>query len=485
MRLESNRGETILDMPEPKTQPLSASSEAELRAEIEELKRLVDEQARLLAGGATAHAAPAYRPSTARPSSGKLWILGLVTALIAAGAFFIGYIPHARRQSMLVAEAKVESDAIPTVNVALAERSTQRSELVLPGNIQAVTEAPLLARANGYVKRRYVDIGDRAKEGQLLAEIEAPEVDQQVRQARASLEEARSSLEQANANLEQGKANEQLSRVTARRYDSLVQRGAVSRQDNDTYQSQYQSHQASVRALEKAVGAARSSAAAAEANVARLTEMQGYLKVRAPFTGVITLRNVDVGALVTEGSTLLFRIAQTDRLRTYINLPQADAPSVHVGQPARLTLPDVPDRQFAGAVTRTANALDPSTRTLLTEVQVPNPTGILMPGMYAQVDLQTPRADPPLLIPGDTLVIRSDGPQVAVVNADRKVHFQHVQIGRDLGDRVEVIGGLQAGQQVIVNPGDRVREQVSVNPVLLHERNTPEELPAAPRKRRR
>jgi RND family efflux transporter MFP subunit len=176
---------------------------------------------------------------------------------------------------------------------------------------------------------------------------------------------------------------------------------------------------------------------------------------------------VDTGVLVTEGSTLLFRIAQTNRLRTYLNLPQAEASSVRTGQAATLTIPDLPGRKFPGSVTRTANALDPATRTLLTEVQVANPDGALMPGMYADVDLTTSRKEPPLLIPGDTLVVRSDGPQVAVVAPDRSVHYQLIQLGRDFGDRLEVVSGLQLGQQLVVNPGDSVEEGSKVNPVLL------------------
>jgi RND family efflux transporter MFP subunit len=199
--------------------------------------------------------------------------------------------------------------------------------------------------------------------------------------------------------------------------------------------------------------------------VARLNDLLAYQTVRAPFAGVITLRNVEAGVLVNEGSTLLYRIAQTDRLRTYLNVPQADAGSVKVGQQAVLVIPDLPGRRFPGAVTRTANALDPATRTLLVEVQVANSAGLLMPGMYSQVDLSIPRKDPPLLIPGDTLVVRSDGPQVAVVAADGRVHFARIQLGRDFGDRLEVLSGLEEGQQVVVNPSDGIREGAKVKPV--------------------
>jgi RND family efflux transporter MFP subunit len=200
--------------------------------------------------------------------------------------------------------------------------------------------------------------------------------------------------------------------------------------------------------------------------------MQNYQTVRAPFYGVITLRNVDTGMLVTEGATLLYRIAQTDRLRTYLNVPQAEADSVRPGQKATLVIPDLASRKFPGVVTRTANALDPSSRTLLVEVQAPNAGGLLLPGMYAQVDLAVPRKEPPLTIPGDTLVVRDNVTQVAVVSADGTVHYHRIQLGRDFGDRLEVLSGLEQGQLLAVNPSDSVRDGVKVKP-LRAEKPTP------------
>lgn len=444
----------------------SDSEEASLRAEIEDLKRQVAEQQKLLE-----HRAEPAAP--AAPSHRSLWLLALVLTVLIVAAFFKGYIPHRRNESALVAEAETAAREATTVTVVGVERSAAGGTLNLPGSMEAVTEAPVLARASGYIRRRYADIGDRVKEGQILAEIEAPELDQQVRQAQAAMEQAGSALEQANANLQQGKANEQLARVTAERWNKLVSKGVVSKQDNDTYQSQYQAAQANVQALEKAVAAGHSNVQAAQANLSRLTELQGFKSVRAPFAGVITVRNVDVGALVSEASTLLFRIAQTERLRTYVNVPQSDSASVHVGQAARLTIPGLGGRQFIGTVTRTANALDPASRTLLTEVQVPNPGGALLPGMYAQVDLTTARQSPSLLIPGDTLVVRANGPQVALITAGDTVHFQPIQLGRDYGDKIEVLSGLDAGQQIVVNPGDTVQEGAKVNPVLLREKKRP------------
>lgn len=445
--------------------PVAEDSEARLRAEIDELKRKVEEQERLLQ-----HRAASSSATPRPPSPRTLWLLALVLVALIAVGFLKGYIPYRRNVATLAAEAGAGSREIPAVTVVSVQRSAPTDTLVLPGSVQAVTEAPVLARASGYIQRRYVDIGDRVKSGQLLAEIVAPELDQQVHQAQAAVEQAGSALEQANASLQQGRANEQLAQVTAGRWQKLVAKGAVSRQDNDTFQAQYAAAQANVQALEKAVAAARGNVAAAQANLSRLSELQGYKSVRAPFTGVITERNVDVGALVSEAATLLFRIAQTDRLRTYVNVPQSDADAVRVGQAAHLAISDLAGRQFSGIVTRTANALDPATRTLLTEVQVPNSAGLLLPGMYAQVDLITPRRNPPLLIPGDALVVRNAETQAAVVGPDHVVHFRRLQLGRDYGDKLEVLSGLVAGQQVVVNPGDTVQEGAKVTPVPLREK---------------
>jgi RND family efflux transporter MFP subunit len=441
------------------------STDDQLRLEIEHLKRQLEDHKKLAAAGS------AQKPSG--PSGRTLLAIGPLLVVLVVVGFLAGYLPRRRRESVLAAESKAGSESLPVVNVQKVKRSEARSSLVLPGNIEAVTEAPVLARASGYIKRRYADIGDRVKEGQVLAEIEAPELDQQIRQAKATVDQANSMVQQAEAALDQGRSNENLARVTAQRWENLSKKGVVSRQENDTYQAQWVAQQANVQALEKAVAAARNNASAVEANVARLNSLLEYQTVRAPFAGVITVRNVDTGVLVNEGNTLLYRIAQTDRLRTYLNVPQADAGSVRVGQKAVLVVPDLPGRGFPGVVTRTANALDPATRTLLVEVQLPNPGALLMPGMYAQVDLSVPRKDPPLLIPGDTLVVRSDGPQVAVVQPDGRVHFARIQLGRDFGDHLEVLSGLEDGQQIVVNPSDAIREGARVKPVAAPETAQP------------
>jgi RND family efflux transporter MFP subunit len=447
-------------MREETTNPMLQGSEESLRAEIDDLKRQLAQKK---------EASAAHAHKAAHPSSRAILSLVLLVVVILIGAFVLGYLPRHRRQLQLIAEADTQKEALPEVSFVPVTRASVTGNLILPGSIQAVTEAPVLARAEGFVIKRYVDIGDRVAPGQLLAEIEAPDLDQQVRQAQASLQQARADLERATAALEQGQANESLAKVTAGRWENLTRQGIASRQENDQYQAQFQAQVANVRALDRAVAAAKSSIEAAEANVARFTDLKSYLKVKAPFAGVITLRNVDVGALVNSGNTLLFRIAQTNPLRIYVNVPQSSASDVHVGQTAILSTSDLPERKFPGRVARTANSLDPATRTLLVEIHVANPDGKLMPGMYAQVDLNLPRKDPPLLMPSDTLVVRPEGTLVAVLGPQNVVHFQRITVGRDFGDRIEALSGLTEGQKVIVNPNDSVQEGVKVHPTAAPE----------------
>ncbi len=431
-------------------------SEERLRAEIADLKRQLEEQKRI--AGA--------RPSG--PSPATLALLALIAVGLIVGGFLAGNAPRQRRESMLAAEAKTASEALPVVTAVKVLRSEPNARLSLPGNMQAITEAPVLARASGYIKRRLVDIGDAITQGQTLAEIEAPELDQQIRQANATLQQADSAREQAEAALKQGKTNEALARVNAGRWRNMFEKKVVSSQENDLYQTQAAAQQANVEALEKAVAAAKSNVAAAQANLDRLNQLKSYQTVRAPFAGVVTVRNVDTGALVNEGNTLLFRIAQTGRLRTFVNVPQSEAGLVRKGQEAEITVPDLPGRKFKGLVAHTSDALDPATRTLLVEIQLDNPNRALMPGTFAQVALTVQRTSPSLTIRGDTLVVRADGPQVAVVE-DGRVHFRRIQLGRDYGDRLEVLSGLEEGQQVVVNPSDLVREGARVKTALLEE----------------
>ncbi len=348
--------------------------------------------------------------------------------------------------------------AVPVVSVIHPKHGALKDEVVLPGNIQAYTDSPIYARASGYLKAWHVDIGGRVKAGQLLAEIDAPELDQQVRQAQSAVTQSEAALEQARANLEQGKTNEQLARVTAQRWANLSAKGAVSKQENDQYQAQYQAQAANVQALEKAIAAAQSNVESARANLSRLKEMQAFEQVRAPFDGVVTARNIDVGALINAGNggpaQELFHLASTARLRVYVNVPQVYSRSAVPGMTADLTLAEFPGRHFAGKLVRTAESIDAATRTLLTEVDVDNPTGTLLPGAYAQVHLKLAAAAPSLILPVNALLFRSEGLRVGVVRNGKEADLVPVTLGNDYGTEVEVVSGISETDDVIVNPPD-------------------------------
>jgi len=356
--------------------------------------------------------------------------------------------------------------AVPVVSVIHPKRGAERDEIVLPGNIQAYIDSPIYARASGYLKVWYTDIGARVKAGQLLGEIEAPELDQQVRQAKAAVEQAEAALEQARANLAQGTTNDELARVTAVRWKNLVVKGAVSQQENDQYQAQYQAQVASVQALEKAIAAAQSNVASSEANLSRLQEMQSFEQVKAPFDGVITARNTDVGALINAGNSgpaqELFHMAATARLRVYVEVPQAYSRSAVPGVTADLTLAEFPGRHFSGKLVRTAEAIDSATRTLLTEVAVDNTSGTLLPGAYAQVHLKLASAAPSLILPVNALLFRSEGLRVGVVRDGDKAELLPVTLGNDSGTEVEVVSGLSESDLVIVNPPDSLLSGAAV-----------------------
>jgi len=409
------------------------------------------------------HGLPEVRWRPTRTTIAALILSGLVFLIV---AFLAGYLPLQQREATLRAEADAQQRGLPRLVVMRVERGPTQNEIKLPGTMQALTEAPILARTDGYLKRRLVDIGDRVRASQVLAEIDAPEVDQQIHQAEAAIEQAAAAAEQAQANLEQGRANRELARVTAERIQRLTERGISPEQDGDQSRAQLAAQDANVQALEKAILAQRSNLAAAKANLARLQELQGYRLVKAPFDGVITLRNVDVGALVSTGNTLLYRIAQIGTLRTYVNVPQAYVTAVRVGQSAALTVSHFPGRSFQGTVARTANALDPATRTMLVEVDVPNADGALFPGTYAEVDLSGSRTNPPLVVPAAAILFRTDGAQVAVVQADHTVHLQKIDVGRDYGDRVEILQGVEEGATIVAAPGDSARDGAKIVPVL-------------------
>jgi RND family efflux transporter MFP subunit len=389
-----------------------------------------------------------------------LWI-GLAFLIL----FAIGFIPRLVRGHRLAEEKKNQADNFPPVTVIRAQGVPTTIDVELSGTMSALTEAPLLARANGYLVKRLVDIGDLVHRGELLAVISSPDFDQQVLQARAALQESQSAFDQSQSALDQSRANNSLAAVTAQRWARLQERGAVSRQENDTYQTNFQAQTASVAASEANVRTASHNIASSQANLQRLVELQAFEQIRAPFDGVVTERDLDVGALIATGSTVLYRVAQIDVLRTYINVPQTNAPAVASGQPVSVSFAEYPARTFEGTVTRLSDSLDPATRTMLTEVQLPNRDRALLPGMFANVRLTLPRTGSAVLVPGESLIVRAEGTLVGVVDEKQTIHLHKVNVGHDYGNTIEVLGGLSAGENVIANPDDNVVDGAHVRPV--------------------
>jgi len=410
-----------------------------------------------------------------KSSSGR-GATALILILIAGGA--VAYVVtrgiNSRVASANAVREETNKVAVPAVSVITPKQGALQNEIVLPGNVQAFTDAPIYARASGYLKKWYFDIGAHVKAGQLLADIDAPELDQQVRQAAASLDQAKASLEQASANYEQGHSNEQLAKLTADRWNSLVEKGAVSRQDNDTYQAQFLAQAANLRALEKAVSASRSNVVSLEADLARLTALQNYKQVRAPFDGVITARNTDTGALVNAGNggaaQELFHMAAINPLRVFVSVPEASSRAAIPGVPAELTLAEFPGRRFPGKIVRVAGAMDAATRTLNTEVEVKNDAGTLLPGSYAQVHLKLAADSPSLIVPVGAILFRGEGQRVGVVRDGNKADLAAVVVGKDYGTEVEILSGLSPTDQVIENPPDSLVPGMEVRVVQVQKK---------------
>ncbi len=310
------------------------------------------------------------------------------------------------------------------VNVATAQRDSKPKELILPGTFQAFNQTTIFPRSNGYVESWKVDIGDYVQAGQLLAEIATPEVDQQLAQARAQ---------------------EEIAKLTADRWRDLLDKKVVSKQEYDQNEKAYE---------------------AAKANLQQLEKIQGFQQILAPFAGKIAARNIDVGTLVTAGTgnsgTPLFSLVQSDVLRVYVFAPQENAPSIHEGLAAKIVLQEYPGQEFDGKVTRTAGALDPQSRTMQVEVQVPNQQGKLYAGMYGQVKFLLPDDNAPIVVPADAFVFRAQGPQVVTVTNDNRIHWQKISVGRDFGTQLEVLNGLKENTEVVMNPTDDLREGIEV-----------------------
>jgi len=363
------------------------------------------------------------------------WVAAaLLIVLIAAGALTLG----ARRAEFHVLERDTEGQAIPTVAVIHPTAGGADADLVLPSTLQAYIESPIYARTNGYLKKWYVDIGGRVAAGTPLADLDTPEVDQELAQARANRDQIAATLD--------------LAKSTADRYAALRTTDAVSQQEVDQTKSQFTQSQANL--------------AAANANVQRLEQLEAFKHIYAPFAGIVTRRNVDVGTLVNAGNggalQELFNVAQTDPMRVYVQVPEGAAADIHAGLPASLDLTQFPGERFTGQVVRTSGSIDPQTRTLQTEVDVPNHQGRLLPGGFAQIHLKTSGASTRLQVPVNALLFRAEGLRAVVVDDNHRVHLRRITIGRDFGTSLEVLQGLSVTDWIVINPPDSLDDNQDV-----------------------
>jgi multidrug efflux pump subunit AcrA (membrane-fusion protein) len=430
-------------------------------------------------------------------STGAWTVFALLIIAAAVLIVIFGWLPRHRNSEKIAQEARERTEEKPRVTAYVVKRAASVSELTIPGSALANVEAYVYARASGYVSRRYVDIGDHVKQGQLLATIDAPDLDRQVAQARAALRESESNLAQMQAQLH-------LNALNWDRYKVLVAKGVLSRQQGDQQEANY-------RVAEANVGAAENTIQGNRENLDRLIVLEGYERVTAPFTGIITARNIDVGALISaQGSGLgasstpaspgltlaaaqsnnqgssgnlssstapdtggaqggeMFGIADIQRLRVLVSVPEAYAATVRVGQRAQAFFQELPNEKYEGRVTRTSSSIDSNTRTLLVEVQISNPKGHLLPGMYVVVNFVSVQGDRPLLVPGEAIIVRNAKQMVAVLDHNI-VHFRPVLLGRDYGDQTEVLGGLEDGAAIVRTISDEVEDGVEVDPRYPHE----------------
>jgi len=389
------------------------------------------------------HAAAGPAQSTGAPPRGPMLRLArrsalVVLVLLALGAAGTGIARYLHARDL---RSSTAAQSISYVTTVVVQAGKGGESLALPGTLQGFIESPIYARTSGYVLSWKRDIGARVQKGEVLAELDTPEVDQQLAQAHAAREQAASSLE--------------LARSSAERWENLRQRDAVSQQELEERRSAYRQAQANL--------------AAADANEERLRNLEGFKRIVAPFAGVVTRRNIDVGDLIDAGNggaaRALFTLAQTDPLRVYVYVPQSYAGLVHTGTPVTVTQAEIPGANYTGTISNTAGAIDTATRTLQVEINLPNHDGRLLPGSYVQVQLPVGTSDR-LLAPSNVLIFRAAGSQVAVVDADGHVHLRGVSLGRDFGQSIELLSGVQSGEQLILNPADSIAEgdSVSVRP---------------------
>jgi RND family efflux transporter MFP subunit len=380
---------------------------------------------------------------------------------IAAAAFFLllvvvgalALVPKLHHREDLRDEAAATAGP-PIVLATRLKALTAGGHVEIPANVQAFDQTPVFARTSGYLKARYVDIGDHVRKGKLLALIEDPQTDQSLAQAKATLAQLKAALAQAQANA-------QLSALQNKRWQALVKEGVVAQQDADTKVAQ-------AAADEATVNAAQANIVAGQANIAGLTEQQGFERVLAPFDGVILSRSVDVGSLISTGSqnsvTQMFTIGEADKVRVFASLPQSNSIGVHAGQIAKVEFRELPGQVYSGTLARTSQSIDPGTRTLLLEVDLKN-DGKILPGMYATISFDLPKGNTTsVMLPQNALVVRTAGPQAVVLDANDVAHFKSLVLGRDVGSGTEVLSGVKAGDAVILSPDDSVIEGVKVKP---------------------
>jgi len=416
------------------------------------------------AGDHSTEAAPSVRPARARTRT--MMMIGIALLALFLILLAIGVIPRMRNNRALGAAAEGVRAALPSVTVLQAQPATA-SGLTLPATTQAIKDSIIYARTSGYLKSRFVDIGDRVKAGQLLAVIESPEVDAQLRQAQAN-------LQQAQKNLDLQRANLALAKVTMDRYVAAGAENAVAVEAVDQNVATYRTSQASVAAAEAVVESNR-------ATVQQYVELTSFERVLAPFDGTVLQRNVDAGALITAGSPTsntavaptnltgapngLFEVAQMDTLRVFVNVPQAFAPNVRAGLAATVRARGHLDEPAAASVTRTAGSIDPGTRTLLTQVDIPNPSGRLLPGMFVYVDFQIAAAGTRWRLPATAVIFDTQGTRVATVASGNTIHFQPVELGRDFGDSIDIQAGLRGNETIVAQPTVSLKEGQVVKPM--------------------
>jgi RND family efflux transporter MFP subunit len=395
----------------------------------------------------------------------------IFAAIVVVGlliAFLVVHHSRGTTSADLQAQATLDAEQAVPIDVVRVEHASADALLTLPGDARAFYETTIFGRTNGYVSKWFVDIGDRVKENQVLATIETPELDDQLHETKANFAQL-----QAQANV--AATNAKFAKVSFDRWEAAAPEGAVSQQERDEKKAELDSAVAKLEAAKSAVNLG-------QAQVQRLQTLEKFKQVVAPFDGVITQRFLDIGSLVTAGSTTnttpLYTISQSNQIRIFVDVPQPAVQDIHVGMRARATVRELPGQIFGGIVDRTASAIDPRSRTLKVEVLAPNPNLTLLPGMYVQVSFETSRTDTPLRIPAAALIFGPDGPEVAVVGEDQKLTFRPVTIGKDTGDAVEISSGLSENELVGLNVGSQVisGEQVAAHLVEIAPRQTPSKI---------